>query len=188
MTIYIGFDTSKSKQSAFPFTNEATVDTIAAAADKLWKELTGNAKNLNVTAVQLAFTGIETAEAGQQSIEGFFKPKATDQSPLKRQRPSSDGVNPEVDALQATTEISQSSFPAFFVCERCNKRIHVTGSTADHDEVDRATALAKLRTEHDDFHFAQNLANSSDAGGQPKAQKRKKIAEPKGIAKFFIKK
>lgn len=187
LTINIGYETSKSKQSAFPFTHDVTVDVIAAAADKLWKELTGNVKDLNVTAVQLAFTGIETAEAGQQSIEGFFKPKEARRPYLKRTRSGSEVVHPETDPLQVMTEMPGSASLASFVCERCNKRIPVSGSEVDQAEVDRAAALAKSRMEHDDFHFAQDLANGSDAHSQPRTPRRK-IAEPKGIAKFFSKK
>lgn len=183
-TIDIGYETSKSKQSAFPFTHNVTVDVISAAADKLWKEVTGNVKNLNVTAVQLAFTGIETTEAGQQSIEGFFPPKEARRPPLKRMRSSSEVVHPEGDPLQAMTEIPGSTSLTSFVCERCNKRISVDGSGMDWTAVDRATALTKLRMEHDDFHFAQDLANESDVRS-PRTLKRKKVAEPKGIAKFF---
>lgn len=187
-----GYEASRSKQSAFPFTHEVTVDVIATAADKLWKELTGNMKDLNVTAVQLAFTGIETAETGQQSIEGFFKPKEAPRSFLKRTRSSSDEVSPEVvHAADLPGSASESS--TFFVCERCNKRISLCENEVDPAEVDHA-ALAKLRMEHDDFHFAQDLANGSDTRApspprsRSKTPKRKKITEPKGIAKFFIKK
>lgn len=160
---------------------------IATAADKLWKELTGNIKNLNVTAVQLGFTGIETTEAGQQSIEGFFKPREATESHLKRARRDSNTVQLEVDPPQLP-ETPGSTSLASFICERCNKRISTDESNVDQAEVDRTTALAKLRMEHDDFHFAQDLANGSDGPSQPSTPKRKKTAEPKGIAKFFIKK
>lgn len=176
----------------FPFTHEVTVDVIATAADKLWKELTGNMKNLNVTSVQLAFTGIETTEIGQQSIEGFFRPKAAPLSLPKRTRPNGDEDSP--DAEHVATEMPGSASSTSFVCERCNKRITVFGSEMDHAEVDHAATLAKLRMEHDDFHFAQDLANGSDAQpssrpeSRSRAPKRKKMTEPKGIAKFLIKK
>ncbi|KAG8213054.1 hypothetical protein J3R82DRAFT_11446 [Butyriboletus roseoflavus] len=182
-----GYEASRSKQYAFPFTQDVTVDVIATAADKLWKELTGNMKNLNVTAVQLAFTGIETAETRQQCIEGFFKPKEH-WSLLERTRSSSDGP-PEADPVQVMTEPGPAS--STFVCKRCNKRISAYESDVEHDQVDRAAALAKLRMEHDDFHFAQDLTDGSDARApsEPKPRsKRKKITEPKGIAKFLIKK
>jgi len=50
-----------------------TVDFIAAAGNKLWKELIGTEVVMKVTNVSLSFTGIEEAEAGQKSIEGFLK-------------------------------------------------------------------------------------------------------------------
>ncbi|KAF8442398.1 hypothetical protein L210DRAFT_885977 [Boletus edulis BED1] len=177
-----GYEASRSKQSAFPFTHEVTVDVIATAADKLWKELTGNMKNLKVTAVQLAFTGIETAESGQQSIQGFFKSKEPPRSPLKRTRPGNDEIPPEADSLQVMTELHESASSTFFLCERCNRTI--SASEMERGEADHITALAKLRMEHDDFHFAQDLANGSDI----QVPKRKKTTEPRGIARFFIKK
>ena len=167
---------------------------IATAADKLWKELTGSMKDLNVTSVQLAFTGIETAETGQQSIEGFFKPKETPRSLLKRARSSSDEAPPESHTSQVMTEMPGSASSTSFVCERCKKRITVYESEVGNAETDHAATLAKLRLEHDDFHFAQDLANGTDAQApsQPRSRsgppKRKKTTEAKGIAKFFIKK
>lgn len=68
---------------------EVTVDTIASAGDKLWKELVGTNLVMNVTNVQLAFTGIETAETGQRSIEGFLKSGQTS----KRARDDNDDTN-----------------------------------------------------------------------------------------------
>jgi DNA polymerase eta len=194
LTIDIGYEVSRSKQSAFPFTHDVTVDVIAAAADKLWKELTGNMKDLNVTSVQLAFTGIETAETGQQSIEGFFKPKEAPRSLLKRTWSSSDEAPPKSHTLQVMAEMPGSVSSTSFACERCNKRITVCESEVDDAEADHAVALAKLRAEHDDFHFAQDLANDTDAQAPSQRRsrsgppKRKKTTEPKGIAKFFIKK
>lgn len=172
-----------------------TVDVIVTAADKLWKELTGNMKDLDVTAVQLAFTGIETAESGQQSIEGFFKSKATPPSPLKRTRSNGDEVPPEADPLEVMTEKPGSASSTSFVCERCNKVITVCKSGMGDAGADHAdTALAKLHMEHNDFHFAQDLASGvgAQALSRPRSlsgtPKRKKTTEPKGIAKFFFKK
>ncbi len=72
-----GYDATRSKQAPFPFTKDVTVDTIASAGNKLWKELIGNQTMLNVTNVHLAFTGIEFAETGQQTIKGFLKPSSS---------------------------------------------------------------------------------------------------------------
>ncbi|KAF9223455.1 DNA/RNA polymerase [Gyrodon lividus] len=194
-----GYETSRSKQSAFPFSREVTVDVIAAAADKLWKEFTGNAKSINVTGVQLAFTGIETAEMGQQNIECFFKTKESQHSALKRPISDSDDAfendRGEGGLSRTTSTTPQSSSSTSFVCERCHKRIFLRDGQLDHSEGHWAVALAKLRVEHDDFHFAQDLANGSDnsglvlkSGSSSRRPKRKKEAEPKGITKFYSKK
>ena len=85
----------RSKQAPFPFIREITVDAIAHAGDKLWKELLGNggpkAPSLKITNVQLSFTGIESMETGQRQIEGFFqKPQSTDRgnAPLSVMSPT----------------------------------------------------------------------------------------------------
>ncbi|KAK7024244.1 N-acetyltransferase eso1 [Paramarasmius palmivorus] len=68
-----GYEAFQSKQAPFPFSLEVTVDLIATAGNKLWKDLVGKDPGpTKVTNVELAFTGIEVAEEGQQSIDGFF--------------------------------------------------------------------------------------------------------------------
>lgn len=167
-----------------------TVDVIAAAADKLWKELTGNAKTINVTSVQLAFTGLEKAETGQKTIEGFFKTRDLRQSSLKRPREEDD---PPV-SVRSTKLVPPKSSDAeaiSFQCPRCHK---VISESLTHDQVtgepNEERRLATLRLEHDDFHFAQDLANSSDAPvpvsrSSLSSRGSRRKAEPKGIAKFF---
>lgn len=184
-----GYETSRSKQATFPFVRNVTVDVIATAADKLWKELTGDAKTVNVTSVQLAFTGLEKAEMGQKSIEGFFTTRDVQQTSLKRSREEDEPlVSPENTKLT----LPESSYveAVSFQCTRCRKMITLREDQATGGPNEVAQRLATLRSEHDDFHFAQDLANSNDGsvpvprGSSPKRKK----AEPKGIARFFIKK
>ncbi|KAF5382137.1 hypothetical protein D9615_004300 [Tricholomella constricta] len=211
-----GYEAGRSKQAPFPFTREVTVDTIAAAGDKLWKELVGTELAMKVTNVQLAFTGIEGAEAGQQSIEGFFK------QPAKRPRgddvdDDDDGVrrifidgsltdkgndiSTIIDGIAAQDRSSGTCVPSF-VCSRCGETISSPFTSIDEEE-----ELAVLRLEHDDFHFAQDLAKESTGGmvisgpsksvsgpmkgglgpskmSSPK-KKRRKEPQATGIEKFF---
>ncbi|THH26302.1 hypothetical protein EUX98_g7885 [Antrodiella citrinella] len=71
-----GYETSRSKQAPFPFSRDITVDLIASAGDKLWKELVGTNDErttpFKITNVQLSFLGINSMEIGQRNIEGFF--------------------------------------------------------------------------------------------------------------------
>lgn len=173
-------------------------------------------------------------ETGQRRIEGFFqKPQFANQGdapedqaatsenhpqssskPFKRKR--SDSIAPGVtDVDNAQEDAARQSFsrPATpsYVCDRCGQSI--SPSYGNHDvpvaEDEMQQALERLRHEHDDFHFAQDLSNEapngpsikratirpSDNASQPaKSKKRKqetkdrgKAAEdPKGgIAKFF---
>lgn len=167
------------------------MDVIASAGDKLWKELVGDAKIVNVTSVQLAFTGLEPAESGQQSIEGFFKtPRQQilypeDGGPsLKRVR--DEDTLPGIIALEGSALTSPDDSTSF-TCPRCGKRLYL----ADHSGPEEDKALAILRVEHEDFHFAQDLATTSDEKDRQyltKKKKKKKQKEPEGIAKFFSKK
>ncbi|KAH9847546.1 DNA/RNA polymerase [Lenzites betulinus] len=81
-----GYETSRSRQTPFPFTKNVTVDVIASFGDKLWKELVGpgGAMPFKITSVQLSFSGIGIMEAGQRRIEGFLAshPSAEDQQPI----------------------------------------------------------------------------------------------------------
>ncbi|KAF8072017.1 DNA polymerase eta [Lyophyllum atratum] len=214
-----GYEPGRSKQAPFPYMREITVDTIAAAGSKLWKELVGKELAMNVTNVQLAFTGVEGAEVGQRSIEGFLKSG----QPAKRQRGedgdvedvrriSIDGSLPDERNDISTTTInmvppanqSPDAHGHSFVCSRCGKTITIPSPTTS--SIDGEEQLAALRLEHDDFHFARDLAKESAGGlvisgpskgttisakpisgasrGSPK-KKRRKEQPGSGIEKFF---
>ncbi|KAK0223092.1 hypothetical protein IW262DRAFT_1458102 [Armillaria fumosa] len=179
-----GYEASRSKQSSFPFIREVTVDVIAAAGDKLWKDLVGNSTSMKVTSVQLAFTGIETAETGQQSIDGFFKSGPNS----KRGR---DDDSPR-HVIELTADQWSAAAGQAFTCTRCNKDI-LFPKTASVSEEDQASLLATIRMEHSDWHFAQDLAK--DPGNQshvslkePAKKKKRRKESPKGIEKFFTRK
>lgn len=170
------------------------MDTIAHAGDKLWKELVGNASTVNVTSVQLAFTGIDTAEAGQSTIEGFLKPASS----KKRARDSPE-VNIDSHRSGAGSDmaaLNNSLFELSFICSRCGKKITIP--TIEYSNSNQDDILMKAKMEHDDFHFAQDLAQddqprtiiaaSSESKTKSKPiKKRKALPEPKGIEKFFRK-
>ncbi|KDR78895.1 hypothetical protein GALMADRAFT_224148 [Galerina marginata CBS 339.88] len=204
-----GYEAGRSKQTPFPFTREVTVDTIASAGDKLWKELVGNSTTLKVSSVQLAFTGIDVAETGQRSIEGFLKPAST--SSKKRPRDGDDSINLQ-DQLEPHDRMATSSAgnnehhdlvnyspqELSYGCARCEKTFRVpTVNQSSFNHQDIQDQLAKAKMEHDDFHFAQDLANQgkprsvisvSEKARKTSSKKRKSAPEePKGIEKFFRK-
>lgn len=208
-----GYDNSRSKQAAFPFVRNATVDVIAAAGDKLWKELVGTeatrATPMKITNVQLSFSGIEIMETGQRNIEGFFKPHSSDGQPhlVLRKRKRHDR---EDDATLIATDDDERreellAIEMSFTCLRCGKQISLPEAfkfVGDGSEGDmKKDALATLKMEHDDFHLAQDLSKTPDNDGRtirpierlgpvPSSQKkRRRIAQPEteGIAKFFSK-
>ena len=176
------------------------MDIIAHAGDRLWKDLVGavdmKTAPMKITNVQLAFTGVETADPGQQSIEGFLKADTRDLQAQKRLRTTNDGNSNEAgetDNLTVSASADQDlSTTAFFVCPRCNKRVFLPVTWAENGggEDAQAAAMATLKMEHGDFHFAQDLARTPDQGVKriklDSSSKRKKIREDThGIAKFF---
>ncbi|TFY58395.1 hypothetical protein EVJ58_g6445 [Rhodofomes roseus] len=191
------YDASRSKQAAFPFTRDASVDVIASAGDKLWKELVGTDNSrttpLKITNVALGFTGVGVMEVGQRSIDAFLKPTLTSKEArdarrdLVRRKSGSDG---EAVPDRAT----------YFVCNECGKRISLPGDLVGDglEEVIVKEALEALRVEHTDFHYAQELSKElGDSVGSPRkfrpssgeqTQQETKKRKPKqsgGIAKFF---
>jgi DNA polymerase eta len=161
------------------------VDTIASIGDKLWKDLVGNSATLNVTALQLAFTGINVAEAGQRSIELFLKPDST-----KRSREEANAPTHNEAAVSLHGEDLDDR------CSRCGKIFQHSSTNQSLD--DQETELAKAKMEHSDYHFAQDLtaegpshsvlSSSKPAASNLKPSKRpKRSEEPKGIEKFFRK-
>ncbi|KAK2460925.1 hypothetical protein APHAL10511_007395 [Amanita phalloides] len=178
-------EAGRSKQASFPFTRQVTVDVVASAGDKLWKELFGNSAKMNITHVALAFTGIDVAEAGQQSIESFFKSGKNNKHP----REPDGAENSVVDDSHARgSESPGQDFPSMsYVCAKCGKRLTVF---LDSD-VEDSDPLEIVRREHDDFHFAQELARGLSHEPEPKERppkKRRGRAEPKGLEKFFKRK
>ena len=164
------------------------MDIIASAGDKLWKELVGNSVTLSVTSVQLAFTGIDFAEAGQQSIEGFLKSVST-------KRPREEEVNAVLHNQDAGSfhgdDPDLPSDPSPYTCPRCGKVFQQSSDS-------QSTDLAKAKMEHSDYHFARDLAAESPSqsvislskptSSNSKPNKRSKgSAQPKGIEKFFRK-
>lgn len=164
-----GYGTSCSKQAPFPFVRDFDTETIASCGSKLWDELVGNAQSLNVSSVQLSFSGIEVAEIGQANIRDFLKAHRRD-----REGDSSENLS--------------------FMCSRCNQTIRYSRSFSS-EEVE--STLATMKIEHDDFHLAQDLTKeltgpltriTSQVSPQRPNKKRKSGPEPKGIEKFFARK
>jgi len=182
-----GWEPSRSKQAPFPFARNLNADVVRAAGEKLWKELIGPdssaSKPLKVTYIGLGFSGIEAQGSGQPGIEGFFtKSSDADKSPsLKRKR--------EEDLPGATVSDDDDR------CQRCGKHLRLSPSLDVLDEEARRAAVETVRSEHQDWHFAKDLAKlpqspMATVSGAKKVNKevRGKGEKPKGIAKYFSKK
>jgi DNA polymerase eta len=172
------------------------VDTIASTGDKLWKDLVGNSTTLNVTAIQLAFTGINFAEAGQRSIEGFLKPASTKRSREEANVPTHNEAMASFRGDESDDSLLLDDGNLSYTCSRCGKIFQHSSTNQSLD--DQETELAKAKMEHSDYHFAQDLtaegpsrfviSASKPATSNPKPSKRsKRLTEPKGIEKFFRK-
>lgn len=194
----IGYKATRSKQAPFPFTKDVTVDTIATAGNKLWNELFGHETTLNVTKVHLAFTGIEFSETGQQTIEGFLKPSSS----RKRAQDEEKFDTQDVDARRVADAPHEN---AAYVCPRCGKTFYSPCRTelfllGENGAAD-SDYLSRVKLEHEDYHFAQDLANE----GRPRSRisvskpqnttpasaytpkKQRSAFNPGGIEKFFRK-
>lgn len=190
-----------------------TTDVITGFAERLWKDLVGNGNKqdgslpFSVTSVALGFSGVEPGEAGQQSIEGFFRPGTS------AKRPSSDGHDGEglqvhhgkrrleADDIEGSSlvDITQEDMVSF-VCPRCHKRIEaeLVDGGDEVAEQRRAQALSRLQVEHSDFHMAEDLSNMRDDGNSQRLRvvererKRKRESNVRkekpmeGIAKFLV--
>ena len=198
-----GYENGRSKQAPFPFVRKATVDIIANAGDKLWKELVGTNATVHVGHISLSFTGIDVAEQGQKSIEGFFKHTSAN-SPKKRPRDGS-MVDLAVDSCSKMItgndqdEHQSNDYDLSYSCSRCKKILNLPANleSAGYDVQQRA--LTNIRLEHQDFHFAEDLMNESEGLSPPvqvtlketgfkpgPSKKRRKVSQ--GLDKYFAKK
>ncbi|KAJ7116403.1 DNA polymerase eta [Mycena epipterygia] len=191
-------ESRRSKQAPWPFVREVTVDIIAAAADKLWKELVDPRVPMKIIGISLGFTGIEGVESGLKSIDTFFKTAPVSKRALEDDADDQATNADNADRAKGTSSqrppskyISKDS--SSFVCSRCGQRSSLPQS-ATRTEAERAAALALMQMEHDDFHIALDLSKVPDTGStpadrptdKPKKKKRRKES-PQGIARFFTK-
>jgi DNA polymerase eta len=188
------------KQAPFPFLRDVTIDAVAAAGDKLWKELVGplnSTKPLStkINYVCLSFHGVEAGETNQQGIEGFLSKTPNNPSKRKREVINDEGVVEAVPEPKRDVD--------YFVCDRCEKRIalpqELTVFAHELDEGIKKDALEGLRAEHQDFHFAQDLSRMGSDDEQPEKSNSKSIQPKKkrkhkgsgaggeGIERFFTK-
>ncbi|PFH53118.1 hypothetical protein AMATHDRAFT_73645 [Amanita thiersii Skay4041] len=188
-----GSESGRSKQAPFPFTRDITVDVIALAGDKLWKDLIGNGLNVNVTHVALGFTGIDIAESGQQSIEAFLKGDNKGERVKKRPREDEDNSHKKLSTGGEFHSVS-------YTCTECGKTLTLLledGTSQDGD------MLGVMQREHEDFHFALELSNAQSrdtemvvAQQRAKSPRKRSVGmnrkrgqdERKGIERFFTRK
>lgn len=151
---------------------------------------------VNVTNISLRFSGVESGEANQRGIEGFLsaKPISATSGKLKRKADDDNDWDQQESGWAGRDEMIDQARENvdFFACKRCQQQIklpeHLDGPDISGDI--KRDALAVLRTEHSDFHFAKDLSKvpESVSTAKPAKPKKKKKAEPVGIAKFFTKK
>ncbi|PVF95571.1 DNA/RNA polymerase [Serendipita vermifera] len=191
-----GEKASKSKQASFPYVRELTGELIGKAVMKLWKELHGtdaqrpgnpNSVDLKIIYIGIAFTGLEPVAPGQRAIDGFFS-KSTRTPPILEN-------DSNVMKEEIIEEIPKDE-RLEYVCPECSKRIEYTVLSNDHEEI-RATKLLAIKSEHEDFHFAQRLAREHKVvvgGGVGKRRQstsqdvQNKRRKDEGIKNYFQKK
>ncbi|KAJ4480070.1 eta DNA polymerase [Lentinula aciculospora] len=203
LSLLVGYGTARSKQAPFPFAQEVTVDVIAAAGNKLWKELVGNVTgHIKVTNISLGFTGIETTDASQQSIAGFLAGTSTVTGVKRRSGEGENGSSPKRSHRDTQRARSRPLSPTSagqnvtsFACSECHKTFSLSPKilSLTSDARERSQALDAMKDEHSDFHFAQSVAREVEpvvkrVGSSKKvepAKTEKKESTLKGIEKFF---
>jgi DNA polymerase eta len=186
-----------------------TIDAVAAAGDKLWKELVGPLNSTRplstkITHVSLSFNGVEAGEVNQQGIEGFLSKAPS--SPRKRKRQANSDDEEIVETLPTSSNGESGPKPDidYFICDRCKRRIalpeELTMFASELDEDTKKDGLGSLRAEHQDFHFAQDLSKIPSDDGRPEKPNPKWTVQPRkkgkhkgggtngeGIERFFTK-
>ncbi|KAF9064160.1 DNA polymerase eta [Rhodocollybia butyracea] len=186
-----GYETRRSKQAPFPFTKEVNVDVIAAAGGRLWKELVANVSGpIKITLISLGFTGIDTLDESQQSIDGFFA-----NSPgIKRPREDINDISQhehKVDTPRPKStkrhRDSTASIGVSFTCSECHKTFSLPAKLQSNTDMnERTLAIEAMKNEHSDFHFAQSVARHVEPEMSKISRKPKqKDNGTKGIEKFF---
>lgn len=205
------YDDGRSKQAPFPFVRKATVDVIAHAGNKLWNETVGTNKTVVVNYLSLAFTGIDIAEQGQKSIEGFLKSSSIS-TPKQRPRVEGENFSADPDAATAVDNDGEDALPDVqprgsksnlsWSCPRCGEEFKLPDHMSHADDDTQRIALSITRSEHEDFHFAEDLSKApDDRGVAAKNYKRKALRpaaagaaqkrsrkEPQGLDKYFMRK
>ena len=160
--------------------------------------MVGNQSELNVTNVHLAFTGIEFAETGQQTIERFLKPPS---SPRKRlyggEILNTRNFEDEEGAGSGVANEGRMEDKSAYKCPRCGKTFHLPDGveipSLEEQNGDILGYMNKVKLEHEDYHYARDLANESEVqngkattSNNSNHKKRKKPqSKPGGIEKFF---
>lgn len=211
-----GYETGRSRQTAFPFTRNLTIDYIAKYAFRLWDEVSepmtrptksksaalsfNNVSSSSDTRWSLAnvahqlaisFANLERLEGGQKGIEAFLGKGVT-----KRERSASAGPSDlnkqpakklkEDEVIDITDDVDDVDDGESWACPRCNKSV----------STDSQARLAVLKQEHEDMHVAKDLHRSglSDMTATTTTTKSrntkstaKKKPKEKGIRAFFSK-
>jgi DNA polymerase eta len=199
------YDDGRSKQAPFPFVRQATVDVIAQAGVKLWNEIIGTNKTVVVNYLSLAFTGIDIAEQGQKSIEGFLRPSSIS-TPNKRPRVEEQYHSTDPDIATADDNDEEDVLPDVqprgnrsnfsWTCSRCGKEFQLPYHMSHADDSTQRMALSIIQSEHEDFHLAEDLSKDPDDRVpvtetpklRPGTAKKRSRREPRGLDKYFSKK
>lgn len=139
------------------------MDVIAAAGGKLWKELVGNVSgSIKITSISLGFTGIDTLDESQQSIDGFFanppgiKRPREDINDISQQEHKADTHRPKSTKRHRD---STASTGVSFTCSECHKTFSLPIKLQSNTDMnERTLALEAMKNEHSDFHFAESVA------------------------------
>ena len=156
----------RSRQCPFPYINNLQGKDVERVGERLWMEaceemkLGDKSDGAEVVTIALGFSGLERAETGQKTIEGFFagKRKRTEESGAEGERWS---------------------------CEECGQEVIIPSGLGD----DEATAQLAIHVrDHKDWHLALKLSAEDRASPPaPAKQPAGKKAKKGRIESFFQK-
>lgn len=196
----------RSRQAPFPFVSNLRSEDVYKLAEKLWyeaceeiglgmKSTSGSAMSdsapTEIVTISLGFSGIERAETGQKTIEGFFT--------HKRKRTEQTERDSEASSNLATSSNQRSQ--VHWICTECGENIEIPVDEETNAPLDRGACLAEANDrlaiqvqDHRDWHFAVRLSMQDDQQEQhtqsprsPPPIKRSKAPKKGSLQSFFAK-
>ncbi|GAA94107.1 uncharacterized protein L969DRAFT_46653 [Mixia osmundae IAM 14324] len=183
---------SRSKQCAFPYSNNLSADYVFKITERLLKEFQNEGSKPDdgsmtpATSLGLAFNGLERVASGQAGIQDFFKSAESGSASLRAQSVPRDQTSPQPIIIDVDDD--QQEEKASYTCSRCHRILKAavpSVETADELttlEQRRAAVEQQLAREHADYHYARDLARKENDASQRAAKRKRQDTQSKPLA------